>query len=59
MSARTLDIIFVSVAVLGALGSAYYYVVGALVKDRLLSRSAAIAFAVLSVAAVVYWWRVV
>ena len=59
MSARALDIIFVSVAVLGALGSAYYYVVGVLIKDRLLSRSAAIAFAVLGVAAVVYWWRVV
>lgn len=59
MSAGTLDIIFVSVAALGALGSAYYYVVGVLTKDRLLSRSAAIAFVVLSAAAVVYWWRVV
>jgi hypothetical protein len=58
VSAGTLDIIFVLVAALGALGSAYYYVVGVLTKDRLISRAAAIAFVVLSVAAVVYWWRV-
>jgi hypothetical protein len=58
VSARTLDIIFVSVAVVGALVSARYYVVGVLIKDRLLSRSAAIAFAVFGVAAMAYWWRV-
>jgi hypothetical protein len=58
VSARTLDIIFVSVAVVGALVSARYYVVGVLIKDRLLSRSAAIAFVVFGVAAMAYWWRV-
>lgn len=59
MSARTLDIIFVSVVVVCALVSARYYVVGVLIKDRLLSRSAAVAFAVFSVAAMAYWWRVI
>lgn len=59
MSTRTLDVIFVSAALLGALGCFYYYIRGVLNRDRLLARSAAIAFVVLSVAAVFYWWRVV
>ncbi len=56
MSARALDIIFISVALLGALASARYYVVGVLIRDRLLSRSAAAAFLGFCIAAVVYLW---
>ncbi len=58
MSPRALDIIFVSVALLGALGSARYYVQGVLSRDRLLSRSAAAAFLGFTSAAVVYLWVV-
>ena len=58
MSPRTLDIIFVSVALLGALASARYYVVGVLAKDRPLSRAAAAAFLGFCIAAVVYLWAV-
>jgi membrane protein YdbS with pleckstrin-like domain len=58
MSPRAWDIIFVTAAVVCALVSARYYVVGVLDKDRPLSRWAAAAFAVFSVAAVVYLWRV-
>ena len=58
MSPRTLDIIFVSVALLGALASARYYVVGVLEKDRPLSRAAEAAFLGLCIAAVVYLWAV-
>ena len=58
MSPRALDFIFVSVALFGALVSAYYYVAGVLHKDRLLSRSAAAAFLGFCIAAVVYLWTV-
>ncbi len=58
MSPRALDIIFVSVALLGALTSARYYVVGVLEKDRPLSRAAAAAFLGFCIAAVVYLWAV-
>ena len=58
MSPRALDIIFVSVALLGALTSARYYVVGVLEKDRALSRAAAVAFLGFCIAAVVYLWAV-
>ncbi|MDQ3589572.1 MAG: hypothetical protein M3392_04935 [Actinomycetota bacterium] len=54
-----MDIIFVSVALLGALlTSARYYVVGVLEKDRPLSRAAAVAFLGFCIAAVVYLWAV-
>ena len=58
MSPRALDILFISVALFGALGSARYYVIGVLYKDRLLSRSAVAAFLGFSIAAVVYLWVV-
>ena len=58
MSPRTLDVIFVSVALFGALASARYYVVGVLDRDRTLSRAAAAAFLGFGIAAVVYLWAV-
>ena len=58
MSDRALDVIFVSVALLGALASARYFVLGVLDEDRRLSRSAAAAFLGFSLAAVVYLWVV-
>ena len=58
MSDRALDVIFVSVALLGALASAWYFVLGILDKDRPLSRSAAAAFLGFCLAAVVYLWVV-
>ena len=57
MSERTLDVIFVSAALLGALGCVYYYIRGVLNRDRLLSRAAMITAIVLGVTAVAYWWR--
>ena len=58
MSLRALDIIFVSVALLGALASARYYVLGVLDEDRALSRAAAAMFLGCCIAAVVYLWEV-
>ena len=58
MSPRTLDIIFVSAAVFGALISARYYVVGILIKDRPLSRAAAFGFLGFCLAAAVYLWAI-
>ena len=58
MSPRALDIIFVSVSLLGALASARYYVVGVLEKDRPLARAGAAAFLGFCIAAVVYLWAV-
>jgi hypothetical protein len=53
-----LDIIFVSTALLGALASAWYYVLGVLDQDRALSRAAAAMFLGCCIAAVVYLWEV-
>ena len=58
MSPRALDIIFVSTALLGALASAWYYVLGVLDEDRALSRGAAAMFVGCCIAAVVYVWEV-
>ena len=58
MSPGALDIIFVSVALLGALASASYYVLGVLDEDRALSRAAAAMFVGCCIAAVVYVWEV-
>ena len=58
MSLRALDIIFVSVALLGALASARYYVLGVLDEDRALSRAAAAMFLGCCIAAVIYLWEV-
>lgn len=50
-----MDYIFVGTALLGALGCAYYYVVGVLDRDRLISRTAAAGFFVCIIAAVLYF----
>lgn len=57
MSAWVWNVVFVVVAVLGALTAARYYVVGVLARDRPLARSAAAMFLVFTVAAVLYFWR--
>ena len=58
MSPGALDIIFVSVALLGVLASAWYYVLGVLDEDRALSRAAAAMLLGCCIAAVVYVWEV-
>jgi hypothetical protein len=58
VSPRALDIIFVSTALLGAVASAWYYVLGVLDEDRALSRAAAAMFVGCCIAAVVYVWEV-
>jgi hypothetical protein len=56
VSTRTWDLLFVGTAIIGALGSARYYVLAVLDKDRPLSRSAAAGFFVFTIAAVLYFW---
>jgi len=58
VSPRTLDIVFVSVALFCTLFSAWYYVAAVLDKDRALSRAAAVAFLGFSIAALVYLWAI-
>jgi hypothetical protein len=53
MSATLWDLVFFAVAFLAATGCAYYYVRGVLDEDRLLSRSAAVAFFLFGVVAAV------
>jgi len=57
VSTRTWDLLFVGTAIFGALVCACYYVLAVLDKDRLLSRTAALGFFLLSIAAVLYFWR--
>lgn len=57
MSTRTWDALFVGTATFGALVCALYYVLAVLDRDRLLSRSAALGFFLLTIAAVLYLWR--
>ena len=57
MSNRSLDIIFIGVAIAAAVGCGYYYVQGVMDRDRLLARLAAVGFIIFSVAAVLYFWR--
>ena len=52
------DLILLAVAVLAAVGCAYYYVVAVLDGHRALSRSAAVAFFVFSLIVAVYFRRV-
>ena len=52
------DFILLAVAVLAAVGCAYYYVVAVLDGHRALSRSAALAFFVFSVLVAVYFRRI-
>ena len=57
MRARAWDVLFVVVSVLAALIAARYYVVGVVERDRLLARSAAASFFLFTIAAVLYFWR--
>jgi hypothetical protein len=50
------NVVFVVVAVLGALIAARYYVVGTVGRDRLLARAAAAMFFLFTIAAVLYFW---
>ena len=52
------DYILLVVAILAAVGCAYYYVVAVLDGHRALSRSAAIAFFVFSLLVAVYFRRI-
>ena len=56
MSSGALDSIFVTIALLGALASAWYYVAAILNRDRALSRTAAAALVGFCMAAGVYLW---
>jgi hypothetical protein len=58
MSDRTWDIIFIGVAIVAAVGCGYYYVQGVIDRDRALARLAAGGFFLFSVAALLYYWRV-
>ena len=58
LRARTWDVLFVVVSVLAALIAARYYVVGVVERDRLLARLSAAMFFVFTIAAVLYFWRV-
>ena len=54
MGARVQDFLLLAVAILAAVGCAYYYVVAVLDRHRALSRSAALAFFVFSLIVAVY-----
>lgn len=58
MSDRTWDIVFIGVAIVAAIACGYYYVQGVIDRDRALARLAAVGFFVFSIAAVLYFWRV-
>ena len=57
VSVWVLNVVFVVVAFLAALISARYYVVGVLIRDRPLARTAAAMFCVFTIAAVLYIWK--
>jgi hypothetical protein len=56
---RTQDFILLAVAIVTALGCAYFYIVAVLDEHRALSRSAALAFFLFSVMAAVFFRRIV
>ena len=58
MRARAWDVLFVVVSVLAALIAARYYVVGVVERDQLLARLSAAMFFLFTIAAVLYFWRV-
>jgi hypothetical protein len=58
VSDRTWDIVFIGVAIVAAIGCGYYYVQGIIDRDRALARLAAVGFFVFSIAAILYFWRV-
>ncbi len=55
---RTQDFILLAVAIVTALGCAYYYIVAVLDEHRALSRSAALAFFLSSVVAAIFFKRI-
>jgi hypothetical protein len=54
VGAKVQDLILLAVAILAAVGCAYYYIVAVLDGHRALSRSAALAFFVFSLLVAVY-----
>jgi hypothetical protein len=58
LGAKVQDFILLAVAILAAVGCAYYYIVAVLDGHRALSRSAAVAFFVFSLIVAVYFRRV-
>jgi hypothetical protein len=58
VGARVQDFILLAVAILAAVGCAYYYVVAVLDGHRALSRSAALAFFVFSLLVAVFFRRI-
>ena len=58
MGARVQDFLLLAIAILAAVGCAYYYVVAVLDGHRALSRSAALAFFVFSLIVAVYVRRI-
>ena len=54
MGAKVQDLILLAVAIIAAVGCAYYYIVAVLDGHRALSRSAALAFFVFSLLVAVY-----
>jgi hypothetical protein len=58
LSVRTQDFILLALAIVTALGCAYYYIVAVLDEHRALSRSAALAFFLFSVVAAVFFRRI-
>ena len=56
MSVWVWNVVFVVVAVLGALIAARYYVVGVVGRDRALARVAGAMFFLFAIAAVLYFW---
>ena len=59
MSPVAQDVLDLALCVLFAAGFFYYYVAGVHFEDRTLSRSAALAFLVFAVAAVVFFVRII
>ena len=59
MSPVAWDALDLALCVLFAAGSFYYYVAGVHFEDRAMSRSAALAFLVFAVAAVVFFVRII
>ena len=54
MGSTVQDLLLLMVAIIAAVGCAYYYVVAVLDKHRALSRSAALAFFIFSLIVAVY-----
>ncbi len=53
------EILVIATALIATAVSSYIYVMGVLDKDRMLSRSAAAAFFVFGIVAVVFFWRAI